>query len=49
VMRSIATDLSMGTIVRGVLPFILLDVGLILLLIAIPDLSLWLPTYMQSR
>ncbi|MCC2095848.1 MAG: TRAP transporter large permease subunit [Hyphomicrobiales bacterium] len=43
VMKSIATDLTMGTIFRGVVPFILADVVKIALLIAFPALVLWLP------
>lgn len=43
VIRSIAPDISMKTILSGMLPFISIDLLRILLLAAVPVLSLWLP------
>lgn len=43
VIRSVVPDVSMGTIIRGVVPFIVVDVARILVIAAIPGLSLWLP------
>ncbi|MDO8769247.1 MAG: TRAP transporter large permease [Burkholderiaceae bacterium] len=43
VIRSIAPDISMKTILSGMLPFISIDILRILLLAAVPVLSLWLP------
>lgn len=43
VIRSVAPDISMKTILSGMLPFISIDLLRILLLAAVPVLSLWLP------
>ena len=43
VIRSIAPDISMRTILSGMMPFISIDIVRILLLAALPILSLWLP------
>ena len=43
VIRSQQPDLSIGTLYRGVLPFLSAGAALIALLIAFPDLALWLP------
>lgn len=43
VLNSIARDLSLGTIYRGVAPFILADVVRLLIIIAVPWLSLVIP------
>lgn len=43
VIRSVASDISMKTILGGMMPFITMDVLRILLLAALPILSLWLP------
>ena len=43
VMRSVAPDVSTGTIFRGCYPFLVLTILLTILLIAVPDLALWLP------
>jgi TRAP-type C4-dicarboxylate transport system permease large subunit len=40
-------DLSLRTIVRGILPFILADLVRLAILLAIPAISLWLPARMQ--
>lgn len=43
VIRSVTPDISMGAIVRGVLPFIASDLIRVMLIATIPALSLWLP------
>ncbi|PKO64321.1 MAG: C4-dicarboxylate ABC transporter permease [Betaproteobacteria bacterium HGW-Betaproteobacteria-16] len=43
VIRSVMSDIPMMTVVRGVTPFIVADVLRILLIAAVPTLSLWLP------
>lgn len=43
VIRSVTPDMPMGTIVRGVVPFIVADLTRVLLIAAVPALSLWLP------
>ena len=43
VIRSVAPDESMNTILSGMMPFITVDLLRIVLLAAFPILSLWLP------
>src|SRR5690606_28304575 len=43
VIRSQQPDISIGTLYRGVLPFLVASATLIVLLFAFPDLALWLP------
>ena len=43
VIQGIAKDLSLGTIFRGVIPFLVADFLHLALLIALPALTLWLP------
>jgi C4-dicarboxylate transporter DctM subunit len=49
VMKALVPDERMGTIFRGVIPFIVADLFKIALLIAFPALVLWLPTLAFSR
>lgn len=42
VPRDVLGDVSLGTIFRGVVPFWIADIPRLLLLIAVPALSLWL-------
>jgi tripartite ATP-independent transporter DctM subunit len=46
VIRSVMPDIPMMTVVRGVIPFIAVDLLRILLIAAVPALSLWLPHLM---
>ena len=46
VINSIARDVSLGTIYRGVMPFIVSDIVRLTILCAFPALSLWLPRTM---
>jgi TRAP-type mannitol/chloroaromatic compound transport system permease large subunit len=41
-LRGVATGISIGTIYRGIIPFVLLQLLALLLLIAFPQISLWL-------
>lgn len=43
VIRSVMPDIPMMTVVRGVVPFIVADLLRILLIAAVPAISLWLP------
>ena len=43
VIQGLAKDLSLGTIFRGVIPFLVADFLHLALLIAFPALTLWLP------
>ncbi|MDT4847642.1 C4-dicarboxylate TRAP transporter large permease protein DctM [compost metagenome] len=43
VIRSVTPDIAMGSIVRGVLPFIVADLLRVMLIASVPALSLWLP------
>jgi C4-dicarboxylate transporter DctM subunit len=46
VIKSVATDASLGTIFRGVTPFVLMDIVRLALLIAFPAIVLYLPSQM---
>jgi C4-dicarboxylate transporter DctM subunit len=46
VIKGIARDVPLETIFRGVTPFILAQVVLILILVAFPQIALWLPSTM---
>jgi C4-dicarboxylate transporter DctM subunit len=47
VINSIARDVPLGTIYRGTMPFISIDIARLVLLSAFPSLSLWLPKMLQ--
>jgi len=46
VINSIARDVPLGTIYRGTMPFIAIDVVRLVVLAAFPSISLWLPSTM---
>ena len=46
VINSIARDVPLGKIYRGVMPFIAVDVLRLVILCAFPGISLWLPSMM---
>ncbi|MBJ3776450.1 TRAP transporter large permease [Acuticoccus sp. 2012] len=46
VLKTVLPDVSVGTIFKGVIPFILADVVRVALILAIPGLALWLPSLM---
>jgi TRAP-type C4-dicarboxylate transport system permease large subunit len=43
VLHGMARDLPLGTIFRGVIPFVFADLARLVVLILFPALSLWLP------
>ena len=46
IIKGIARDVPLYTIFRGVTPFIVAQIVLILILIAFPQIALWLPSTM---
>jgi C4-dicarboxylate transporter, DctM subunit len=48
VIKGIAREVPLETIFRGVTPFIVAQVILILILIAFPQIALWLPSTMSG-
>ena len=46
VLRNVLPDVPLNTIFRGVVPFWIADILRLLLLIAVPSLSLWLVGFM---
>jgi C4-dicarboxylate transporter DctM subunit len=48
VIKGIARDVPLATIFRGVTPFIVAQVVLILILVAFPQIALWLPSTMAG-
>ena len=46
-LASITTDVDMGTILRGTLPYVILELIGLILLIVFPQISLWLPSLMH--
>ncbi|MBA7612555.1 C4-dicarboxylate TRAP transporter large permease protein DctM [subsurface metagenome] len=47
IIRGVAKDVPMQTIFRGIAPFLIADVLHVALLIALPQLSLFLPSLMR--
>lgn len=47
VMRSIATDVPMGRIFKGIMPFLLGEFAVIALLVVFPAMATWLPKMMN--
>src|SRR5204862_4064259 len=48
VLHGLAPQISLGTIYRGVTPFIIADLVLLALLTVFPDSSLWLPRALKA-
>ena len=46
VMRGVAPDIPIETVARGIFPFLLADICHVILLVAFPQLSLFLPNLM---
>jgi TRAP-type C4-dicarboxylate transport system permease large subunit len=44
VIRAQMPDIPLGTVYKGIVPFLIADATLVGLLIAFPDLALWLPS-----
>jgi C4-dicarboxylate transporter, DctM subunit len=47
IMKNIAKDVPLETIFRGILPFVLCDLLLVVLLVTFPSLALWLPSTLK--
>ncbi len=47
IIHGISDDITMGEIVKGVFPFMILMVGMLILAIAYPPMSTWLPSAMH--
>ncbi len=47
VLNALLSRVGLGTIFRGVWPFVLVQVIMLAILVAFPSLSLWLPSFMQ--
>ncbi|MBN2060793.1 MAG: TRAP transporter large permease [Deltaproteobacteria bacterium] len=47
IIKGVAEDIPMGTIFRGVIPFIIADIFNVILLIAVPQISLFLPNLVK--
>ncbi len=47
VIKGVAKDVPMYTIFRGIIPFLMADICHVILLVAIPQLSLFLPSLMK--
>ena len=47
IIKGVAKDVPMYTIFRGILPFLMADVCHVALLVAVPQLSLFLPGFMK--
>jgi len=47
IIHGISDDITMGEIVKGVFPFMILMVGMLILAIAYPPMSTWLPSIMH--
>jgi C4-dicarboxylate transporter, DctM subunit len=45
-IRTLAPDIPLGTIFRGVMPFVASSILKLVLLVLFPILSLWLPQHM---
>ncbi|HET7362225.1 MAG TPA: hypothetical protein VFJ70_01505 [Burkholderiales bacterium] len=43
----LGTDVALGTVYRGVLPFVLADFAKLALIVLFPALALWLPSTMN--
>ncbi|MCC0056231.1 MAG: TRAP transporter large permease [Rhodobiaceae bacterium] len=43
ILRSVVPDVSLGTIIKGVVPFVVSDIVRVTILILFPGLALWLP------
>jgi C4-dicarboxylate transporter DctM subunit len=46
VLNSLLPDVKLGTIYKGVIPFVMADIVRLGILIAVPSIALWLPSLM---
>jgi tripartite ATP-independent transporter DctM subunit len=47
VIKGVAPEIPLDTIFRGIIPFLIADICLVALLIAVPQFSLYLPSFMK--
>ncbi|MFH1488347.1 MAG: TRAP transporter large permease [Pseudomonadota bacterium] len=47
ILHGVAPDLPLSTIFRGIVPFLIADIGRLILLVVFPVLILWLPSILQ--
>jgi TRAP-type C4-dicarboxylate transport system permease large subunit len=47
IIKGVAEDIPMGTVFRGVVPFLIADICHVALLMAVPQISLFLPNLMK--
>ena len=47
ILHGVAPDLTLGTIFRGIVPFLFADIGRLIILVVFPSLILWLPAVFQ--
>lgn len=47
ILHGVAPDLPLGTIFRGIVPFLFADIGRLIILVVFPSLILWLPAVFQ--
>ena len=47
VLNTLLPDVRLGTIYKGVWPFVLVQILMLCVLVAFPIISLWLPSFMQ--
>lgn len=45
-MKSVAPEIPLSEIVRGVVPYIILEFALLMVMIAVPEIATWLPSVM---
>ena len=49
VLGAAGKDTNVGDVVRGVMPFIALEIVVLIILVAVPELSTWLPNQMLGK
>ena len=47
VLHGVAPDISLSTIFRGIVPFLIADIGRLIILVVFPILILWLPNLLK--
>jgi len=47
IIKGVAPDVPIGTIFRGIIPFLMADACEVVLLVAVPQLALFLPSMMK--
>jgi len=47
ILKNVDPNIRLGTVMKGVLPFVTADLLKIIIIVAFPALSLWLPSTMN--